>query len=60
MDLLKQAVRCNYADHRLAGFFKRVLVDGESTASVQKDVLAFREPLQTFYYNFDNGWPKYA
>ncbi len=42
----------------IAGFFKRVLVEGEDTASVQKDVLAFREPLQDFYYNFDNGWPK--
>lgn len=41
----------------IAGFFKRVLIDGEATAAVQKDVLAYRQPLQSFYYNFDNGWP---
>ena len=41
----------------IAGFFKRVLIDGEATAAVQKDVLSYRQPLQIFYYNFDNGWP---
>ncbi|MEM7115734.1 MAG: aminotransferase class I/II-fold pyridoxal phosphate-dependent enzyme [Chloroflexota bacterium] len=41
----------------IAGFMARVLVKGESTSSVQKDVEAYRRPLQTFYYNFDNGWP---
>lgn len=41
----------------IADFFKRVLVDGEDTAVVRKDVEAFRLPLQDFYYNFDNGWP---
>jgi len=41
----------------IADFFKRVLVDGEATAAVRRDVEAFRLPLQDFYYNFDNGWP---
>ena len=42
----------------LAEFIARVLVKGEDTGSVRKDVEAYRRPLQTFYYNFDNGWPK--
>ena len=42
----------------IAEFIARVLVRGESTESVQRDVLAYRTPLQTFYYNFDNGWPQ--
>lgn len=41
----------------IAEFFKRVLIDGEDTVAVQKDVEAFRLPMQDFYYNFDNGWP---
>lgn len=41
----------------IAEFMARVLVKGESTESVLKDVEAYRRPLQTFYYNFDNGWP---
>jgi len=43
--------------NKIAEFFKRVLVDGEDTESVQKDVEMFRLPRQDFYYNFDNGWP---
>lgn len=42
----------------IAEFFKRVLINGEDTTSVKKDVEAFREPMQDFYYNFDHGWPK--
>jgi len=42
----------------IADFFKRVLIDGQDTDAVRKDVEAFRLPLQDFYYNFDNGWPK--
>lgn len=42
----------------IAEFIARVLVNNEPTNEVIKDVLAFREPLQTFYYNFDNGWPE--
>jgi glycine hydroxymethyltransferase len=42
----------------IAEFFKRVLVEGEDTKLVQRDVEAFRLPLQDFFYNFDNGWPE--
>ncbi|MCB8960524.1 MAG: serine hydroxymethyltransferase [Ardenticatenales bacterium] len=41
----------------VADFFARVLIKGEPTAAVQRDVEAYRLPLQDFYYNFDNGWP---
>ena len=41
----------------IAEFMARVLVRGESTEQVRQDVEAFRRPLQTFYYNFDEGWP---
>ena len=41
----------------IAGFFERVLIDGEEPDSVRKDVEDFRLPLQNFYYCFDNGWP---
>jgi len=42
----------------IADFFNRVLIDGQDTDAVRKDAEAFRLPLQDFYYNFDNGWPK--
>lgn len=42
----------------IAEFFKRVLINGEDTDAVRKDAESFRLPLQDFYYNFDNGWPK--
>jgi glycine hydroxymethyltransferase len=41
----------------IADFMARVLVEGEDTASVGKDVVDFRLPMQDFYYNFDHGWP---
>ncbi len=41
----------------IAGFFERILIDGEEPPSVRRDVEDFRLPLQTFYYCFDNGWP---
>lgn len=41
----------------IAEFIARVLVKGEATDAVRKDVEAYRRPLQAFYYNFDNGWP---
>ncbi len=41
----------------IAEFMARVLVKQEPTSEVVKDVLAYRRPLQTGYYNFDNGWP---
>ncbi len=43
---------------RIADFFQRVLIDKKDTDAVRKDVEAFRLPLQDFYYNFDNGWPR--
>jgi glycine hydroxymethyltransferase len=44
----------------IAGFISRVLVDGETPEAVAKDVEDFRLPLQTLYYNFDNGWPDWV
>jgi glycine hydroxymethyltransferase len=44
----------------LADFIARVLIDGESTETVGRDVVDFRLPLQTFYYNFDHGLPAWA
>jgi glycine hydroxymethyltransferase len=41
----------------IAGFFERVLVQGEAPEKVRRDVEDFRLPRQDFYYNFDNGWP---
>ncbi|MCA9914268.1 MAG: serine hydroxymethyltransferase [Anaerolineae bacterium] len=41
----------------IAEFMARVLVKGEDTSIVRKDVEAYRSPLQTFYYNFDHGMP---
>ena len=42
----------------IADFFERVLIKKEAPEAVAKDVEAFREPLQKFYYNFDHGWPE--
>ncbi len=44
----------------IADFIARVLVKGESTESVGKDVIDFRLPKQTLYYNFDNEYPDWA
>jgi glycine hydroxymethyltransferase len=44
----------------IADFIARVLVSGESTGSVGKDVIDFRLPMQDFYYCFDNGLPTWA
>ncbi len=41
----------------IAEFMARVLVNGEDSQSVRRDVEDFRLPMQDFYYNFDNGWP---
>jgi glycine hydroxymethyltransferase len=41
----------------IAEFMARVLVKSEATQAVRQDVEAYRRPLQTFYYNFDEGWP---
>ncbi len=44
----------------IADFVARVLVNGESTESVGKDVIDFRLPKQTLYYHFDNEYPAWA
>jgi glycine hydroxymethyltransferase len=44
----------------IADFIARVLVQAEAPESVAKDVVDFRWPQQTLYYNFDNGLPPWA
>ena len=44
----------------IADFIARLLVKGESTESVGKDVIEFRLPKQTLYYNFDDEYPAWA
>lgn len=44
----------------IADFMARVLVEKEDPASVQKDVVDFRYPQQTLYYNFDHEYPAWA
>jgi len=41
----------------IADFICRVLVEGEDTQDVRKDVVDFRAPFQKVYYCFDNGRP---
>jgi len=41
----------------IADFIRRVLVEGEDTRDVRKDVVDFRAPFQKVYYCFDNGRP---
>jgi glycine hydroxymethyltransferase len=48
----------NEADMEIiADFIARVLIEGEDTESVREDVVDFRLPKQTLYYNFDEGLP---
>lgn len=44
----------------IADFMARVLVEEEDPQSVGKDVVDFRFPLQTLYYNFDHGYPAWV
>ena len=44
----------------IANFITRVLIEGEDPVSVGKDVIDFRMPKQTLYYNFDNEYPAWA
>jgi glycine hydroxymethyltransferase len=44
----------------IADFMARVLIRGEAPATVGRDVLDFRLPQQTIYYNFDHGVPPWA
>lgn len=41
----------------IADFMARVLIKGESTESVGRDVVDFRLPKQDFYYCFEHGYP---
>ena len=44
----------------IADFISRMLVKNELPEAVAKDVVDFRLPQQTLYYNFDNGLPPWA
>jgi glycine hydroxymethyltransferase len=44
----------------LADFIARVLIEKEDPSLVGKDVIDFRLPRQTLYYNFDHGYPDWA
>lgn len=44
----------------IADFIARVLIENEEPESVGKDVVDFRYPKQTLYYDFDNGYPAWA
>jgi len=44
----------------IADFICRVLVKNELPEAVAKDVVDFRLPQQTLYYNFDNGLPPWG
>lgn len=44
----------------IAEFIARVLMEGEDPASVGKDVIDFRSPRQTLYYNFDHEYPAWV
>ena len=44
----------------IAGFIARVLVKNEDPEIVGGDVMDFRLPKQTLYYNFDHEYPEWA
>ena len=44
----------------IADFVTRIIVEREDPESVGKDVLDFRLPKQTLYYNFDAGYPDWT
>jgi glycine hydroxymethyltransferase len=44
----------------IADFIARVLVQGEDPKTVGKDVMEFRLPRQTLYYNFDHEYPAWV
>jgi len=43
----------------IADFIARVLVEKAPVDQVADDVIAFRQPYQTLYYNFDHGLPEH-
>ena len=44
----------------IADFMRRVLVEREDPEKVGKDVMDFRLPKQTLYYNFDHEYPDWV
>ena len=44
----------------IADFIARVLVEGEDPRTVGREVVDFRVPRQTLYYNFDHGYPDWV
>jgi glycine hydroxymethyltransferase len=44
----------------IADFIARVLAKNQDTESIGKEVVDFRQPYQTLYYNFDNAYPTWA
>lgn len=44
----------------IANFIARVLIEGQDPEKVGRDVIDFRMPRQTLYYNFDNEYPAWA
>ena len=44
----------------IADFIARVLVQNQEVESVGREVVDFRLPYQTLYYNFDHGYPAWA
>src|SRR5512134_1435387 len=44
----------------IADFMRRVLVERENPEKVGQDVMDFRMPKQTLYYNFDHEYPAWA
>jgi glycine hydroxymethyltransferase len=42
----------------IADFIARVLIEKAPVERVADDVVAFRQPYQTIYYNFDHGLPE--
>ncbi len=44
----------------IAGFIERVLVKNQPPELVGEDVIDFRLPKQTLYYNFDNEYPEWV
>jgi glycine hydroxymethyltransferase len=58
-----EATRLGMNEHDMrtvADFIARVLVNNEDPESVGKDVVDFRLPKQTLYYNFDHEYPDWA
>ena len=44
----------------IADFIARVLLQAEDSRTVGRDVVDFRVPRQTLYYNFDHGYPDWV